>query len=659
MEKRADMLSTYQKRPKLFDTLFVLASLAFLILVTGKMMLGGGDAYSYFVAITRLLVPFCLFLYIGFFHSLIRFTLLRTSTWLNLLAAVASLSIGFGLVRAFYGDFFSGASGSFLVALVSIALGVLACFFLFFLLLFFLEALLLLIRNLRNEPETDSITPSASIQKRLIIASLFAVASFALCYFTLHKGHEWGADYALYIRQAFQLVKGEVAGISEVWGFSLALSLVYRLIGYDTGDYHTILYYKIPGVLAFAAIAFFLYLFYSKRFSLVWSAFLTALIAFNPFFINFTNNILTDIPYLMWCVIGILCIEQYYSSKTIPKQTIFALLTGVSVFFANFTRAAGMSLIATLLVIDLLFLLSLVFRRSRFLCWISGQTHVHKPLVRLLPYLIYGVLLYASYTIVPYSSNTASLSRYSTVSVLFRNFAYYVRILFNQFPMSISPFKVFQFLVYWIVVPLFLIGILRSAKRELIPLVYFSITYLAMHFVYALAGERYAFPILFIILLFLAYAATFAYRSLYRIFSNRKGFSVLRKLVSGIVVCFLLFSSISNAWGNMAQNRAFNRYAFSSDAIATYRYIQENTPEDALIVFYKSEVIKINTNRASTWAIDPAETRDQYLLITHDGTAEHQYLPDEYPNVESLEQAMGITLVLEYQNPRFLFYRIL
>jgi len=270
------------------------------------------------------------------------------------------------------------------------------------------------------------------------------------------------------------------------------------------------------------------------------------------------------------------------------------------------------------------------------------------------------VLLYASYMIVPYSSNTASLTRYSTATFLFRNFAYYVRILFNQFPMSVSPFKIFQFLVYWIVVPLFLIGILRSAKRELVPLIYFSITYLAMHFVYALAGERYAFPIMFIVLLFLAYAAAFAYRSLYRIFSNRKGLSVLKKLVSVIVVCFLLISSISNAWGNTAQNRAFNRFAFSTDAIATYRYIQENTPEDALIVFYKSEVIiKINTNRACTWAIDPAETRDQYLLITHDRTSEHQYLPDEYPNVESMEQAMGITLLLEYQNPLFLFYRVL
>ncbi len=681
MGSKAVFCSAYERHPRLWDVLFVIASFAFVILTTGNELLGGGDVYKYATSLIRIGIPMCLFFYVGFFHSPIRFALSHTDRWLSPFSLIAACGIGFSLTKTFYHDFFSGllngggspvrlrmlldhfhASSSIesvLFALASVILGLLACFFLFFLVLFFLEALLLFIRNLRSDPETDSFHPSASVQKRLFIASGFAILTFLLCFFTLNNGQDWGADYALYIRQAFELARGNVANISEVWGFSLALSLIFRLFGYDTVDYHTFLYYKIPGILAFAFVAFFVYLFFSKRFSLVWSAFLTALFAFNPFFILFANYIFTDLPYLMWCVISILCIERYYSGKTVREQTVFAILTGVSIFFANFTRAAGMSLVAAIIVVDLFWLLSRVFRKAAFFSRIASETQIRKPIIRLLPYIIYIALLLVSYSIVPYFANTSSLSRYSSGSVFFQNFLYYASILFDQFPMSISPFEVFHFFVYWIVVPLFLLGLFRSSKREIVPLIYFLITYLGMHFVYALNGVRYAFPILFVLLLFLAYGVAFAYRSLYRVFSNKKGFHLLSRIFAIIIVCFLFVSSLTNAWVNMSQKRSFNHFAFSSNAIETYRYIQENTPEDALIVFYKNEVVEINTNRACTYTINPEDKRDQYLLITFDRTPEHQYLPDEYPDVASLEQALGVSLLLKYQNPLFLLYQVL
>ncbi len=681
MEKQLRLLSIYKKQPGLFDALFAIASLVFMILVTGKDLLGGGDAYKYFIAILRLVIPLCLFLYIGFFHSLIRFTLSRTSLWLNIFSAVSAVGIGFSLTSAFDHDFFSGLrngggspvrlrtmldllhlsnqSESILFTVLSVFLFLFVCYFLFFLILFFLEALLLFLRNLRNEPEADTFQPANPIRTRLLIASGFAIVSFTLCFFTLNKGQDWGADYALYMNQAFALARGEVTNISEVWGFSLVLSWIYRLFGYDMGDYHTFLYYKIPGILAFAVAMFFLYLFFSKRFSLVKSAFFTALFALNPFFINFSNYIFTDLPYLLWCIVSILCMERYFNSKTVPQKVVFAVLTGITVFLANFTRAAGMSLLATMLLIDLFNLVSSMFRRSGPLPQVSNPSRISRILMRLLPYAVYGVLLLVSYSVVPFNANTTSISRYSSASVFAQNFVYYASILFDQFPMSVSPYEIFHFFVYWIVVPLFLLGVVRSAKREKIALVYFSITYLAMHFVNALNGIRYAFPILFVFLLFLAYGADFAYRTLYRVFSSKKVFRVSCRVVSILIVCFLFYSSVATAWINMAEKRAFNHFAFSTDAIATYHYIQKNTPEDAKIVFYKSEVIRLNTNRASTSSIDPTDTSDQYLLITYDRTPEHQYLPDEYPDVDSLEKALNVTLLLKYQNPLFTLYRIL
>ena len=681
MEQQSGLLGAYHKHEKLYSILFLFASIAFLLLVVGNEVLGGGDAYKYTTVLLHFLVPLCLFLYVGLFHSPIQFTLSRSNVWLNSISLLISGFIGYLLARAFYRDFFSGLlnggtspvrlrmlltlvhlPGSLepvVFVLTSVILCLLACFFLFFLILFFLEAILLLVRTLPNEPETDSFSASAPIRTRVLIASGFAILSFAICFFTLNNGQDWGADYALYIKQAFQLAHGEVAGISEVWGFSLALSLVFRMFGYDTVDYHTFLYYKIPGIIAFALAVFFLYLFFSRRFSLVWSAFLTALFAINPLFVTFTNYIFTDIPYFMWCVVSLLCMERYYRGRTVREQVWFAILTGVTVFFANFTRAAGMSLIATMLIVDLFWLLSRVFRRSGFLSQIADQTMVHQPLVRLVPYVVYGVLLSISYAIVPYFANTSSLARYSSSSVFVQNFVYYVRILFDLFPMSFSPYEVFHFFVYWVVVPLFLLGIFRSAKRELIPLIYLIITYLGMHFVSALNGIRYTFPILFVILLFLAYGTAFTDRTLSRVFTNKKGFRILPRLAALLVVCFFLVSSFSTAWTNMAQKREYNHFAFSNDAIATYLYIQQNTPKDAQIVFYKSAVVDINTNRTCSSAIDLGSDREQYLLITFDRTPEHQYIPDEYPDVAALEKDLGVRLLLKYQNPLFLFYRIL
>lgn len=681
MEVQSKLLASYEKKAGVFNLLFALASIAFLILVIGNEILGGGDTYKYSMVILHFFIPLCLFLYLGFFHSPIRFTLSRSSIWLSSLSIILAGVIGYSLTRAFYNDFFSGLLNggsspvrlrmllnhfhlsssleSVCFTLVSVILCLLVIFFLFFLILFFLEAILLFIHNLREEPDRDSSFTPVSTRKRVLIASGFAILSFALCFFTLNKGQDWGADYALYIRQAFQLARGEVTGISEVWGLSLVFSLIYRLFGYDTLDYHTFLYYKIPGVISFAIAVFFLFLFFSKRFSLKRSSFLTALFAFNPLFVTFTNYIFTDLTFFMWCVISLICLERYYRGKTVREQVIFALLSGISVFFANFTRAAGMSLIATMLIVDLFWLLSLVFRRSKFLSRIVVETQVHKPLIRLLPYIIYGTLLFISYTIVPYFANTASISRYSSATVFIQNFTYYARILFDQFPMSFSPFEVFHFFVYFIVVPLFLFGILRTAKREVVLLIYFIVTYLGMHFVSALNGVRYTFPILFVILLFLVYGAEFAYQSLYNVFSNKKGLHVLSRLFSVLIVCFLFCSSVATAWTNMEQKRACDHFAFSKEAIATYHYIQECTPKDADIVFYKNEVVVINTDRTSYSTIDLNDDREQYLLITFDRTPEHQYIPDEYPDVKSLEQALGIKLLLKYQNSLFLFYRIL
>ena len=475
---------------------------------------------------------------------------------------------------------------------------------------------------------------------------------------TLNKGLDWGADYSVYMQQGFQLAKGVVAGVHEAWGYSAMLAGIYSIVGYNTVDYSTLIYYKIPSVICFVLIVFFLFFFFSKRFSMRWSAFLTILFGFNSYLIAFNNYIWTDIPHLLFCIISIICIYEFFSSNDRKRQIVFAVLAGINIYIANVIRAAGVALLIALFLVQVIYLLVHIWQKKKSATCLIQLPQKSKLYIRLLPYAVYAVLTLGTMLIVPYYSTGASVGRYASASVLIRNFGYYFSLLFNEFLAPFSPFHILSFSVVWVAVPLFIIGIYRSIGRDAVSGVYFCFMFISMLFVWALNGIRYTFPLLPFFVLFIAVGAKTAVLAVSEAYHLQKRLKRIVAIGALTLSVFLLAGSAYNAYSNLSNDRVWDRFAFSTDAIATYHYIQNETGEGAEIVFYKAPVVELNTGRTSIREITRDSEIEQYLLITGDPSSEDQYIPEEYATEQALESALNLDLQIVYENDRFILYRI-
>ena len=665
---------------RFFYKLLFFVSLSVLVFsMDGTSFLNGG--YKYFDSFARVLFPIAIAFYFSFFHSFVDFYIRNVSRLQKTIALICSVPLGVLLTIRFFQSFFAsilqGGSQPIMVRRVfdllhlsssvekvlaygvCSILGLLSIGAIAVLLGLFLHIVIISMQYTRNNPNNNWTPGKLKQSSRYIIAILLSILSGVFCFSKLTKGLDWGADYAVYIQQGIDLAKGLTSNIHEAWGLSAMLSVIYLMFGFDMVDYHTILYYKLPSAICFTIMIFFLYLFYSKRFQTFWAIFLTALFGFNPVLIELNNSTWTDFPHMLFCVISIICIYELFHQRRTRDQVIFGVLTGIMICITNLIRAAGIALLIALFFAQLVYLIVRIASRNKPYSHSIELPQKSKFYIQLLPYIVYFLLTWVATWIVPYYSTGDSAGRYASASVFFRNLDYYYQILFSEFLSSLTPYRMLLSLVTWAAVPCFLIGIYRSVARDTVSVIYFCFMFISMLFVWALNGIRYAFPLLPFFILFVAVGAKTAIAALSERYDILKSLKRIFYVGAVAVLIFLFVSSAINAYSNLVNDRKMDRFAYSTDAIATYNYIQNETSEDAEIVFYKAPVVALNTGRIANKEITQTQSAEQYLLITMDPSNEHQYIPDEYASKKALEDALGIQLQLVYENPRFQLFQII
>ncbi len=518
MKKYLISADVNKKNPLVYKFGLFISFAAFIFLVEGDAFLGGGVWQKYIESFARVLVPLVAAFYFSFYRSVAGFVLENASLIEKYIALAGAVPLGIKITIDFYKSFFmqvlSAGSSPVLVkrvfdklnltaniekasvyvgCAILCVLSILAIAVLLALLLYILRVTLQYTKKNPCNKWTPSEQPG---KKRYGIAIALSAAALVLGALTINKGQDWGADYTIYLRQGFQLANGITQGIHEAWGYSAMLAAVYSIFGYNMVDYSTLIYYKIPVVICFALLVFFLFLFFSKRFSLRWAAFLSILFGFNPSFVAFTNYIWTDIPHLLFCVISIICIYEFFNSSKTKQQILFGVLAGFNIYIANIIRAAGIALLFTLFIVQLIYLFAHIWEKKT-----STESMIQLPqntkfYIQLLPYAVYALLTLCTLLVVPYYSTGASVSRYASGSLLIRNFGYYFDILFHEFLPQFLPLHIFSFAAAWIAVPMLIIGMYRSVRRDTVSVVYFCFMFISMLFVWALNGIRYAFPLL-------------------------------------------------------------------------------------------------------------------------------------------------------------------
>ncbi len=205
-------------------------------------------------------------------------------------------------------------------------------------------------------------------------------------------GHNWGDDLASYFMQAKSLISGSPQRFFEEnsftiynsdtvlgpvvypWGYPIILSLFFYFFDIN------LLALKVPNIIFFVLFLLTFFKVLSKRLLSKEKLLLIAIFAFNPHFLLFHDNILSDLHFLFFSTFSI-----YFMNKTIRKNFLFSshwlnsIFLGFLIFISTFIRTFGIVLLFTYFVCQFY----LVTRNKK---WTKNNKKEIIPF--LMPYLI-------------------------------------------------------------------------------------------------------------------------------------------------------------------------------------------------------------------------------------------------------------------------------
>ena len=203
--------------------------------------------------------------------------------------------------------------------------------------------------------------PTTGWTSRLGTVCVLIVTSFYLS--TIREGHDWGDDFSQYIRHASNLSTGaRYTDTSYLYnpdnptigprlyppGFPLALAPVVRTFGVQLRPM------KIEIVLFFVAALLVLHRLIQPLMPPLTAAVVVLMVGLNPYFWDFKDQILSDIPFLFFFMAALLCLTRAgESDRRTRSRTVLSVLGGVAIFAAYVTRVVGIVLLPTLVVSDL------------------------------------------------------------------------------------------------------------------------------------------------------------------------------------------------------------------------------------------------------------------------------------------------------------------
>jgi hypothetical protein len=178
---------------------------------------------------------------------------------------------------------------------------------------------------------------------------------------TVRPGNRWGDDFALYILHAQNIVRGRpYATTGYIYNsaapqyspsiyppvFPLLLAPIDRFLGLN----FLAMKLEQSAFLLLALVA--MYFYWRRDLSFPYLLALIAIVAFNPTFWDAKDNVLSDLPFLLFFYLAVLLAQ--FSPRDRKGSWAWALLTGFSLYLCAGTRGIGLTLLPGLVLYDLL-----------------------------------------------------------------------------------------------------------------------------------------------------------------------------------------------------------------------------------------------------------------------------------------------------------------
>src|SRR5688572_1983393 len=200
---------------------------------------------------------------------------------------------------------------------------------------------------------------------RNALLSIIILISLLIGASSLTRGHQWGDDFAGYIVQAKNILRGttdefmeqsaftnqqsttHVGPLAYPWGYPLILAPVFAVKGISP------LALKLPGLFFYAGFLICLYLLMKTRLTETERLLVVSLFAFNPLLLQFLDQILSDIPFLFFSTLSLLLMTREGNRSMLHYGMI-----GTAIFFTTFLRVTGILLLGCFLIVEFFRLLS-------------------------------------------------------------------------------------------------------------------------------------------------------------------------------------------------------------------------------------------------------------------------------------------------------------
>jgi hypothetical protein len=437
---------------------------------------------------------------------------------------------------------------------------------------------------------------------------------------TLTKGHNWGDDFSSYIMQAKSITELNPRGFIEAnrftvenssypygapiaypWGFPVLLSPFYALFGLN------MIGLKLLGVISFLLFIVLLWVGFRKYHSIFWLLCLTCLFSLNPNMLSFTDQILSDLPFLLLSTASVLLMGRLIINKRKLISPVWDyILLGAIISGAFFIRASGVLLLITLAITQFI-VLALGLRQGDFP---NGQSSISfrrlfsdkgvflkNLLINMIPYISLFCIVLLWETIMPkgFASYLPYLSSTLSINDIKQNLNHYID-LPAEFLISVPYFYLF----YFASIPIAIAGIIRRYRSDYHIVVYIILTFL-LYILFSSPkspqGLRYLFPIL-------PFYYSFVITGL-EIFQGGKTNIArnFRKPVCLFPILFVLtyFSiySVGNACLNISNHRETFAGPYTKESQNMFSFIRSNTEKESTIVFFKPRLMRMMTNRKS------------------------------------------------------------
>lgn len=431
---------------------------------------------------------------------------------------------------------------------------------------------------------------SSGIKNLIIVTIIVMIGAFYVS--TIRQGHDWGGDFSMYIQHAKNIAEGiDYKDTKYLYNpfypgcgpktyppvFPLMLSGVYKVFGLNLTAM------KVEVIFAFLIFLFIFYLVIKNDFSFYHSAVILSAIGLNPFFWNFKDNVLSDLPFLLFVYLVLFLIYRAPKNhKSAVSSAVYGILAGFLVYLCSGTRAMGFMLIF-LLIYDAV------------------------KLKRPLPYSIIASFVFLFLTVLQTiflhsdAGYFRELSRFNIINVL-HNISLYGSTLSLLLDNGCS--KVLRYVLFSVFSLMAVFGYIAKVRYRTTVFEIFTVGYMVFLTLWPqYQGMRYLIPIIPMYFYYIFYGCAHIY--------------LPRRLTRGIVLAGfigILFVSYIVKYTRLDYG-PIKEGVEKKETQELFGYIKTNTGDRDIFIFQKPRVLGLYTNRYASIYHSPVDYNDlwQYL----------------------------------------------